>query len=151
MHIFLFNDSQTELADKAYSCLFQSLKTIKEAFCKKVDSFVGEVNLIIGDSSRVHELNKQFRDVDDTTDVLAFSFEEGSLSGEVWLDPKVIKANAERFGNSFEEELIRITVHGLLHVAGYDHEFKFRGKQKTTKDNEMFKLQEEIIDNIMKD
>jgi probable rRNA maturation factor len=144
VNIFLFKDPQDQIANQAYGVLMANQKPLREAFQKHVDKHCREVNIIIGSSDKVRELNQQFREVDKTTDVLAFSYDEGDLCGEVWLDPIYIKKNAEAFDEAFEDELMRIAIHGLLHVLGYEHDKKFREGSK----EEMFVLQEEILNEL---
>jgi probable rRNA maturation factor len=143
VEIFLFKDSETEFAQHCYQTLLTNIKEIKHVFPQFVEKAFGEVNIIIASSPKIHELNKEFRDVDDTTDVLAFPLEDRSLRGEVWIDPEVIEQNAEKFDDDFERELVRIIIHGLLHIFGFDHKGKFHSNRDTTE--EMFKLQEEIL------
>jgi probable rRNA maturation factor len=93
----------------------------------------GEVALsvVITDDEAVRELNRQFRDVDAPTDVLAFgSGEEAAFvtpPGEsIYLGDVVISypravAQAEEYGHSVNRELALLAVHGVLHLLGYDH------------------------------
>ena len=73
-------------------------------------------------SKEITELNKQYRKLDYETDVLTFP--DGYLNnlGDVFISiPKTIE-QATEFGHSFERELGFLTIHGLLHTIGYDHE-----------------------------
>ena len=65
------------------------------------------------------ELNKKYRRKNRETDVLSFP---GEKEGEVIICPSVVKKNAKNFGSSFKSELVRILIHGILHLLGYDHE-----------------------------
>ncbi|MEX2181035.1 MAG: rRNA maturation RNase YbeY [Gemmatimonadaceae bacterium] len=57
------------------------------------------------------------------TDVIAFGFRDpaGAVIGDVYLCPSVASANARQFGNTVREELVRLAIHGTLHVLGHDH------------------------------
>jgi probable rRNA maturation factor len=57
------------------------------------------------------------------TDVISFAFRDpaGAVIGDVYIAPTVATANARRFGRPVREELLRLAVHGTLHVLGYDH------------------------------
>ena len=89
------------------------------------------LSVVITDDEAVQELNRQFRDVDAPTDVLAFgSGEEGdfvtSPGGSAYLGDVVISypravAQAEEYGHSINRELALLAVHGVLHLSGYDH------------------------------
>lgn len=67
----------------------------------------------------IKRLNWKYRKKNRPTDVLSFLYED---SGEIVLCPKIIRQNAKLFKTSFKKELNRILIHGLLHLAGYDHE-----------------------------
>jgi len=115
----------------------------------------------------INSLNREFRKKDQVTDVLSFS-SEGNVS-EVYVCPKYILKTSEHFKVSFEEELLRVVIHGILHICGYDHNKAFGYNEKTmgitmsratknihTKDNiattrkaeieKMFIIQEKVLD-----
>lgn len=102
-----------------------------------------ELNIVFIDKYGIKELNSNFRGIDSETDVLSFSYDEDEIFGEVVICPEVIRDQAKEYGNTFEEELTYMLIHGILHLAGYDHE-NDREKAK-----EMFDLQEKIF-NVIK-
>jgi len=71
---------------------------------------------------RIRELNRQFRGIDKTTDVLSFPAEEELNLGDVAVSVETAAAQAKENGLSFDEEISQLIVHGLLHLCGYDHE-----------------------------
>ena len=77
-----------------------------------------ELSVTLTNDEHVHELNKKFRGVDKPTDVLSFAFRE---SGDIIISLERAKIQAENFGHSYLREVIFLTVHGLLHLLGYDH------------------------------
>lgn len=96
------------------------------------ESQPGDVTLVITDDSGIQTLNREYRDLDAPTDVLAFSAREeagafvvapeaGSYWGDVIVSyPRAVAQAAER-GHPVEHELDLLVVHGLLHLLGYDH------------------------------
>ena len=98
-----------------------------------------EVSVLLTDNEGIHELNRDYRGVDRPTDVLSFPANELSPgefdadlcerdpeTGRVFLGDMAIslekcEAQAEKFGHSFERELMYLTVHSTLHLLGYDH------------------------------
>lgn len=89
-----------------------------------------EVSVTVVDTNRIHELNARYRDVDRPTDVLSFPCDDpweadGSQSeiavGDIVVAPAVCAEQATGYGNTFEEELGLLLVHGTLHLLGYDH------------------------------
>lgn len=70
---------------------------------------------------RIRELNKRYRGKNRATDVLAFPNRELGL-GEIVICLREVKKNAKKFSSTFEKELVRVLIHGILHLLGYDHE-----------------------------
>lgn len=119
---------------------------IDEKFLKKVAKIVikGEsvkmkdVSVVLIGTEEIKALNKKYRKKNKPTDVLSFNY--GDL-GEVVLCPEVIRENAEKFGNIFKKEIARILIHGMLHLAGYDHEKSAKEAEKMeTKEKHYIKL-----------
>lgn len=97
----------------------------------------------------IHELNKQYRGVDRVTDVISFALEDAhdvSLSdvrvlGDIYICIDRMKEQALEYGHSETRELSFLTVHGLLHLLGYDHQ--------TKEDEEvMFGIQRKILSDL---
>jgi len=85
----------------------------------------GKVNVLVTSSSEVRALNRRFRWQDRSTDVLSFPPVLGlddDFSGDVAISADIAAQNARRLGHSPAEEIKILTLHGLLHLAGYDHE-----------------------------
>lgn len=106
-----------------------------------------EFNVIFVDSSTIQKINKEYRNIDRVTDVISFAleddedikFEFGRLLGDIYICTDRMIKQAEEYGHSVLREQGFLTVHGLLHLLGYDH--------MTKEDEEvMFKKQELILD-----
>ena len=101
------------------------LETLKHE--EKQGSF--EVSLTFTDNEGIHELNKEYRNVDRPTDVLSFpqiDYELGEeaegMLGDIVLSLERAEEQAEEFGHSFKRECAFLCVHSTLHLLGYDHE-----------------------------
>lgn len=92
-----------------------------------------EVSVVFVDDEYIRELNRQFRGKDCATDVLSFALNEGDepeihdgpvemLLGDIVISLETAVSQARDFGHSLERELAYLTVHGILHLMGYDHE-----------------------------
>ena len=84
----------------------------------------GTPTLLVTGSRRMRELNRQFRGKDYATDVLSFpspSFVEG-FSGDIAVSADIASLNARALGHSVANEVKILVLHGVLHLAGYDHE-----------------------------
>jgi probable rRNA maturation factor len=82
----------------------------------------GEVNIRVASSRELQELNRCFRNKNQPTDVLSFASETPKLAGDIAISGEIAAANAAEMGHSPQTELKVLILHGLLHLAGYDHE-----------------------------
>lgn len=77
--------------------------------------------MILADTTTVRALNRRYLGHDRSTDVLSFPLAEGRiLEGEVYVNLDRARAQARDYGVSYPEEVIRLVVHGTLHLAGYE-------------------------------
>ena len=70
----------------------------------------------------MQKLNKKFRKKDKPTDVLSFDLKQAGYLGEIIICPDVVKENAKKYGVTAKSEMLKVFVHGILHLCGYDHE-----------------------------
>jgi probable rRNA maturation factor len=80
------------------------------------------VTCLITDDRELQDLNRAFRDKDSPTDVLSFPTANGAAGGEIAISLDRAAAQAAGFGHAIEDELRILMLHGLLHLAGMDHE-----------------------------
>ena len=82
------------------------------------------ISVALVSKEEIKKLNKQFRKKDTPTDVLSFNLKSNpkDVLGEVVICPEAVKENAKKFNFTFKEELVKMLVHGILHIAGYEHE-----------------------------
>jgi probable rRNA maturation factor len=114
-------------------------------FCARALALIGardwDVAVLLCGDERIQTLNATFRGKDKPTDVLSFPRSEDagtdSIEGDLALCLDALRRNAARFGVSEDEEIKRLLVHGLLHLAGMDHG---RGKGRR-----MLALQERLL------
>lgn len=107
-----------------------------------------EVSITLTDDETIREINKQWRGKDKPTDVLSFPQEETigykyKLLGDVIISLPYAKKQAEDIGFTLKEEIIRLLIHGILHLLGYDHE---RSKED---EKIMFDLQDKIFEKVI--
>lgn len=127
----------------------EELKTVEELlnFVIKKENLENCVfNIIIVDNTYIHKLNKEYRGIDRPTDVISFALEDHidevnldfRMLGDIYISLDKAIEQANEYGHSFLREICFLTVHGLLHLLGYDH---------MEKDEEeiMFKKQDEIL------
>ena len=89
-----------------------------------------EISVLICDAPVIHELNRTYRNVDAPTDVLSFALNEGdeedleeeeAALGDIVINIDRAAEQAEEYGHSREREIAYLSVHGFLHILGYDH------------------------------
>ncbi len=88
-----------------------------------------EISVLICDADTIHELNRTYRNVDAPTDVLSFALNEGEEGmpeeekalGDIVINLDRAAEQAEEYGHSRERETAYLSVHGFLHILGYDH------------------------------
>jgi probable rRNA maturation factor len=102
----------------------------------------GEINIILTDKPTIRRMNKTFLDEAGETDVIAFPYTTvpetvNQAFGDIYIAAPVAEENAERFGDSPRRELVRLIVHGLLHLLGYD-DHGVQDRKKMWKRQELF-------------
>lgn len=104
-----------------------------------------EFNIIFVDSDTIHEINRNYRHVDRVTDVISFALEDNEtitldhrVLGDIYICVERAEEQAKEYGHSFLRELAFLSIHGLLHLLGYDHMEKEEEKI-------MFSKQEDIL------
>lgn len=83
----------------------------------------GRIGIILVGADRIRALNRDFRGEDRPTDVLSFDLSDRpeEIEGEIYVGVRAAAARARRLGYPVTEELARLMIHGLLHLAGHDH------------------------------
>lgn len=105
-----------------------------------------ELSVTLVSAEDMRELNHGFHDVDAPTDVLAFHLghvragADRSLLGDVYVCPEVAGRAARELGIDREEEVVRLVIHGVLHLLGHDHP-----EDDARYDSDMFRLQERLL------
>ena len=103
-------------------------------------------NIIIVDNEYIHQLNKTYRGVDRPTDVISFALEDngacetefGRILGDIYISIDQARIQAKEYGHSLKRELAFLSIHGFLHLLGYDH-------MTEEEEKEMFGRQEWIL------
>ena len=96
----------------------------------------GEINYIFCDDEYLLKLNVEFLKHDTLTDIISFDYTLGKLiSGDIYISVERVLENAVKFSQTFENELNRVIIHGVLHYLGF--------KDKTTADTDVMRQEEE--------
>ena len=91
------------------------IKTVAASYGKRL----GEIAYIFCSDEKILEVNRQYLQHYYDTDIITFDYCEGDrLSGDLFISLNTIHTNAEQFGTSYEDELHRVIIHGILHLCG---------------------------------
>ena len=82
----------------------------------------GEVNVSITSTNQMRSLNRRFRGKNKATDVLSFPSQTPGVAGDIAISLEIAARNADAFGHDLATEVKILILHGMLHLAGYDHE-----------------------------
>ncbi|OPY57769.1 MAG: Endoribonuclease YbeY [Pelotomaculum sp. PtaU1.Bin035] len=105
-----------------------------------------EVSLVLVNDIYMHDLNLQYRGVDSSTDVLSFAMLEGEslqvdeeevILGDVVISLQSAERQANEYGHSFRREVAYLTIHGVLHLLGYDHQEEKGRRSMRQKEEEL--------------
>lgn len=142
MSIGIFNKTEEKI-DKSF------VRKVVKHTLKKMEAEKSEVNIIFVGLEEIHEINKAYRNVDRSTDVISFALEdtedvtvyEERVLGDIYICLDKVHEQAKEYGHTEIREMAFLIVHGLLHLLGYDHMIKEEEKI-------MFGLQEEILNEM---
>lgn len=132
MDLEIFNDDN--LIDKARQEWVEDLVDFTSNELELDENTQLSIHFVTKD--KIHEINKEYRDVDRPTDVISFAINDGEDSldyieqqipdlpvdlGDLFISVEIVKEHADDYEHSFDRELGYTIVHGILHLNGYDH------------------------------
>ena len=136
--IEIFNNSSFDLELNDFKKYFLSIM-------KDLQVEDALVNIIIVDNEEIKKINKEYRNIDNVTDVISFALEDVDFNtpirvlGDIYISYDKVIEQAEKYGHSKKRELYFLATHGLLHLLGYDH-------MNEEDEKIMFSLQRELLD-----
>lgn len=144
---FVYED-ENKLCEENYEKQF--MKIIETALHHlKIDDDV-ELSCVIIDDEKIHEINRDYRDIDRSTDVISFALEDNDQFyvegmprslGDIFISYDHAKEQAKEYHHSLHREMCFLFTHGLLHLLGYDH-------MNEEDEKEMFALQKDILSEL---
>ena len=139
--IMIFNQTSEDIPE------LDLVKKVLEFGMKKEKLNNTSFNVIIVDNNYIHELNKNYRDIDRETDVITFALEDEDsvklpgdmrILGDIYISIDKARSQAIEYGHSFEREICFLAVHGFYHLLGYD-------QMNEEEEKVMFGKQEEVL------
>jgi probable rRNA maturation factor len=128
--VITFNSETTfNLQNEAKTTTWIERVVVSEGFV------IGEINYIFCDDTYLNHINKEFLKHDSFTDIISFDYSLGKqINGDIYISIDRVLDNAEKYNVTFENELRRVMIHGVLHYMGY--------KDKTTEEKKVMRLKE---------
>lgn len=106
---------------------------------------IGDLVYLFCNDEKILEVNREFLSHDYFTDIITFDYSEGKKVGaDIYISLDTVASNAEEFGTSYDEELKRVIVHGLLHLCGLKDKSPEERKQMEAAENKALILFQEI-------
>ena len=128
---------------------YEYLNEVIEYTLKKMDVHDANLSVILIDDEKMHEMNREYRGIDRTTDVLSFALEDNETIklpirelGDIFISIPQMKKQAKEYEHSEKRELSFLCVHGMLHLLGYDH------TRSEEEEKIQFGLQDEILNDL---
>ena len=91
------------------------IKAVAASYGKKI----GEIAYIFVDDKKILDVNQQYLQHDYFTDIITFDYSlDDTISGDIFISLDTVRSNAKQIGTSYEQELNRVIIHGILHLCG---------------------------------
>ncbi|MBL4605444.1 MAG: rRNA maturation RNase YbeY [Flavobacteriaceae bacterium] len=100
-------------------------------------SELGEINYIFCDDDYLHKINLQFLEHDTYTDIISFDYTQGVVvNGDIYISTERVAENAQKYNATFDHELHRVIIHGVLHYLGFKDKTEEEKQLMRNKENE---------------
>ncbi len=136
--------------DEKNLCEIDYEKQFIEIIKTTLDYLKIEMSCILVDDEDIYQINKEYRHIDRSTDVISFALEDNEQFyiegmprsiGDIFISVDHARIQAQEYGHSLKREMCFLFTHGLLHLLGYDH-------MNEDDEKEMFSLQKEILNHL---
>lgn len=125
-------EEEVELPEIDKSLLSRWIRTVAGNYDKKA----GEITYIFCNDAHIINVNNQFLNHDYYTDIITFDYGKGNIiSGEIYISVDTVASNAVEFKTTFEKELYRVIIHGVLHLCGQGDETNELRAEMIAKEN----------------
>jgi rRNA maturation RNase YbeY len=110
---FFFQDVKKE------RLLRNRIRLLLEKISKDYDYNIGLINIVFCDDKYILEINRRYLSHDEYTDIITFNYNEKRIiNGELYISIERVRENAEIYAEKFVNEIIRVIIHGILHLVG---------------------------------
>lgn len=117
------------------------IKKVISEECVSGDLKTGDINIIFCSDSFILEMNNKYLKHNYFTDIITFEFSQDNvISGDLYISIDTVKCNALEYSESFDNELHRVIIHGILHLLGYKDETKVQAVRMRDKENKYLSM-----------
>jgi len=127
---------------KKYRVNKSQIKRLLLFLSKRLDFDFDSVSIVFCGKTFIRNLNKKFRNINRATDVLSFDGSIDGYLGDIIICAEIVLQNTNKVKAPFDEEVLRLILHGALHTLGYNH---------NTPKSEMLELQENLLSSFLKE
>lgn len=118
-----------------------------KAVAKSYGRCVGEVGYMFVNDDKILEVNREYLGHDYYTDVITFDYDEDDVvSGDVVISLDTVASNAQLFNKTYEEELYRVIIHGILHLCGINDKGPGEREQMEAAENKALALRQQLLE-----
>ena len=122
------------------------VKAVAASYGKKT----GDISYIFCSDEKILEVNRQYLQHDYYTDIITFDYTSGSkIAGDLFISLDTVRTNAEQFADSYEEELHRTIIHGILHLCGINDKGPGEREIMEAAENRALDLLRELFPDIL--
>lgn len=115
---------------------WKKIKKLIEKVISEEGNFSGDLNFILADDKLILKINSQFLKHNYHTDVISFNYNQGKNNlGEIYISIETVKSNSQNYKVSYKDELLRVMIHGVLHLCGLE--------DNTPKEKEVIHMRED--------
>lgn len=119
------------------------IRAVAKSYCRRV----GEVGYMFVNDDKILEVNREYLGHDYYTDVITFDYDEDDVvSGDVVISLDTVASNAHLFNKTYEEELYRVIIHGILHLCGINDKGPGEREQMEAAENKALALRQQLLE-----
>lgn len=140
--MILYNTENVDMPQLDFTLVSDWIKAVAAVYDRKA----GDIAYIFCDDEKILEVNRQYLSHDYFTDIITFDYCVGKrLNGDIFISLDTIRSNAKDFGVSFDNELCRVIIHGILHLCGQDDKEPETRAEMTRKENLALEMLKDIL------
>lgn len=142
--ITFHTDGRAAMPDLDYRQIIRWIEAVAESY----DRHIGDINYIFVDDAYILEINRRFLEHDYYTDIITFDYTLGRiLSGDLYISLDTVDTNAVLVGSTYKEELLRVVIHGILHLCGINDKGPGEREQMEAAEDKALTLLQGITEN----